>query len=323
MPGARATASGQTGGVDTFDPTHGHDLDALLEVGFPPGPKDFVAFWRETYAAVRAIPLKVERRPVKSTIPGADVWIATWDSLGGVRVGGWIVVPKDGVFERGAVVGHGYGGREAPDGALPGPATAAIFPCARGFHLSAQPGIPNQAGLHVVRGLESRESYIHRGCVADFWTGASVLEELYPAVQGRLDYLGGSFGGGIGAMLLPWDARFRRAYLDVPSFGNHPLRVTMKCTGSGEAIRQIYLTKPEIMEVLQYFDAATAAHYVNIPVFVAAAVSDPSVPPPGQFAVYNAIRSPKELFVRLTGHPDTPADNEALRGELVTWFNEV
>jgi cephalosporin-C deacetylase len=28
-------------------------------------------------------------------------------------------------------------------------------------------------------------------------------------------------------MALPWDDRFQRAYLEVPSFGNHPLRVQM------------------------------------------------------------------------------------------------
>ena len=323
MPGAQGRNKSHTGRVNSFDPTHGHDLDALLEAGFPVGPKDFVTFWRETYAAVRAIPLNLERRQIRSSFPGIEVWEVRWDSLGGVRVGGWITAPADGIFARGAVVGHGYGGRDAPDGGLPGPAAATIFPCARGFNLSAAPGIPNQAASHVVRGLESRETYIHRGCVADFWTAASVLEQLYPAVLGRLDYLGGSFGGGIGAMLLPWDARFRRAYLDVPSFGNHPMRVTMRCTGSGEAVRQIYETKPGIMDVLQYFDAATAAHHITIPVFVAAALSDPAVPPPGQFAVYNAIRSPKELFVRLTGHPDTPADNVTLSEELTGWFSEA
>ena len=52
----------------------------------------------------------------------------------------------------------------------------------------------------------------------------------------RLDYMGISFGGGIGALALPWDERFHRAHLNVPSFGHHPLRLTLPepdTTGSG------------------------------------------------------------------------------------------
>ncbi|MEZ5576382.1 MAG: hypothetical protein R3F44_12440 [Candidatus Competibacteraceae bacterium] len=37
---------------------------------------------------------------------------------------------------------------------------------------------------------------------------------------------------------------------------------------------------------------------------VAAARFDPAVPPPGQFAVYNALAGPKELFVLRAGHFD-------------------
>jgi cephalosporin-C deacetylase len=253
------------------------------------------------------------------------VFEVEYDSLDHVRIGGWILVPRKQKFSRGIVFGHGYGGREAPEtGWFVGPPAAGIFPCARGFNRSAHPDIPAHSHEHVLHGIESRQTYSHRGCVADVWLAASALVELFPECASCLDYIGGSFGGGIGAMKLPWDDRFRRAFLDVPSFGNHPLRVTLPCTGSGEAVRQRYLSDPAgVMNVLRYFDAATHARHIRIPTMVGCALFDPSVPPPGQFAVYNALNEPKRLFVREAAHFEWPGaadEDRRLQALLHEWF---
>ncbi|WP_220449098.1 acetylxylan esterase [Nonomuraea mesophila] len=71
-------------------------------------------------------------------------------------------------------------------------------------------------------------------------------------------------------------------------------------------MRARYARHPETAEVLRYFDAATAAARITIPVHVAAALFDPAVPPPGQFAVHNAPAGPRELHVPATGHHDHP-----------------
>jgi cephalosporin-C deacetylase len=110
----------------------------------------------------------------------------------------------------------------------------------------------------------------------------------------------------MGALALPWDDRFRKAVLDVPSFGNHPLRVTLPCVGSGEAVRLLYAKRPQIMSVLRYFDSAVAARHIRVPTLVGCALFDPAVPPPGQFAVFNCLGSAKSLFVRPAAHFDFP-----------------
>lgn len=142
----------------------------------------------------------------------------------------------------------------------------------------------------------------------DLWRAASVLHEAVPESRPRLDYLGGSFGGGTGALALPWDDRIRSAYLCVPSFGNHPLRLQLPCCGSGEAVRLLAQTRPAIREVLAYFDAALAARHTHKPVLVAAAAFDPAVPPAGQYSVYNSLAGPKELYPLTAGHHDGYAD---------------
>jgi len=309
----------------SFDPTYGFRLAELLQVQAPEEPPDFSSFWQATYEEARQIPLAIQQRDIAS--PHADhalfeVEFTSWD---GVRIGGWITVPRTISRDAGGwVVGHGYGGREAASFDLPPPSAPAIFPCARGFHRSIHPKIPNQSGEHVLYGINSRETYVHRGCAADLWCAASVLIELFPDAALNLRYFGGSFGGGIGALALPWDQRFRKAFLDIPSFGNHPLRVQLPCVGRGESVRQHYQTHPEIMEVLRYFDAAIAARHIQIPIFVAAALFDPAVPPPGQFAVYNALAGPKELYVRSAAHFASifsEPEGRELSSLLARWFS--
>lgn len=137
--------------------TDEYTLDDLLAVGAPSPPADFARFWTGLYDRAR----QVDPAPVmRGSGPLRDI---EFTSLCGVRIGGWLSLPADGVVERGLVVGHGYGGRAAPD------APSAAIPVER----------------------------------------AAVLYFCAP----------------------------RLACLWVPSFGNHPLRLTIPCTGSGEAVR--------------------------------------------------------------------------------------
>ncbi len=306
----------------SFDPTYGHDLDALKKVGYPTGPIDFADFWRSMYDRTLSVAPRVEVREINRT-DKRIVHEIEYDGLGEFRVGGWLTLPADGKFDRGVVVGHGYGGRGAADLSPAFDGAVAIFPCGRGFNRSARPFLPDRGGVHVLHGITSRDTYLHGPCVADFWAGASALLSLYPQIAGRIDYYGTSFGGGIGAMALPWEPRFRRAFLEVPSFGNHPLRVTLKCEGSGESVRLYYQTHPEVLDVLAYFDAATSASYTKIPVLCAAALFDPAVPPPGQFAVYNALAGPKQLIVRTAGHwtyPEETVEHASMIRSVRSWL---
>lgn len=303
-----------------FDPTYGYTLEQLLKVPAPEAPADFAEFWRATYEEARAIPLRAERRLSPIASERFDVFEVYYDSLGGVRVGGWLTVPKDGRIERGVVAGHGYGPRPGPGLEQGGPPAAMFFFNARGFALSEHPAIPNESLRHVVHGIQSRETYVLRGCVADIWLAASALIECVPEAGRNLQYTGGSFSGGLGALALPWDARFRKAFLEVPTFGNHPLRVRLPSGGSGAGIRNYFQQHPEVLDVLAYYDAAAAARFVRIPVLAACALADPAVPPPGQFSVYNALAGPKKLILRKEAHPTKPDEDKVVYRQVDEWF---
>lgn len=285
-----------------FDPTYGYNEAALQSVACPPAPADFATFWRETYVLAKQLAPRPTLRLIHESrqIKIFEVEFDAWNDEQPIRIGGWMTIPTIEKINSGLIVGHGYGGRSGPDLSPLISSAAVLYPCARGFNRSAHRGIPNIAERHVLHGIQSRESYVHRGCAIDLWAAAWALVELEPLAANWLCYAGESFGGGIGALAIAWEPLFKRAFLDYPSFGHHPLRLGLQCVGSGEAIRRAGGEKH--LPVLQYFDAATAASCTTIPVMVAAALFDPAVPPPGQFAVYNCLAGPKELFVRQAAH---------------------
>jgi cephalosporin-C deacetylase len=96
--------------------------------------------------------------------------------------------------------------------------------------------------------------------------------------------------------------------------------------GSAAAVQNYQKTHSNILATLNYYDAAIAARNIQVPVHVAAALSDPVVAPPGQFSIYNALPSEKKLFVLDMGHSEYPrqaAQKKALLSELQVFFSDL
>ncbi len=305
-----------------FDATHGYDLDALLQVQPPAAPAGFDDFWQQVYTDARTVDPQPWMTPDPMTGRHHEVHHVDLTTLDGLRLGGWVALPH-GPARIGVVISHGYGGRAEPDlTALPADA-AAIFPVARGLPtMSLMPEVLRPEDGHVIDGIESVDTYVLRGCAADVWCAATALHQLLER-ELPLVFVGGSFGGGQGALALPWDERFVAAALNVPSFGQYDLRLAQQCTGSGARVTEYVKDHPQAREVLRYFDAATAATRLQIPTLMACALWDPAVPPAGQFAVHNAARSATGDAARLqvlsAGHAEYPSQV----GEAAVWLRGV
>lgn len=287
-----------------FDPTYGYDLEQLLAIPLPNNePADFDTFWTQLYQQTLSTKLNIETRPSDFSNDKIEVKEVYYDTLDNTRIGSWLAIPRHQKITNIKVQGHGYGGREAPDLAIPDN-TAVLFPVAPGFFISAWKDIPGTSKEHVLYGIESKETYVFRICAAALWSAASVMIELFPDCADTLYYSGSSYGGGMGCLMLPWDKRYTKASLGLISFCNHPIRVQCECVGSGSAVKDYYERHPEVMEVLRYFDGAFAAKRIQVPTVFACAKFDPSVPPPGQFTAYNVCNAQKRLSVFLTGHFD-------------------
>ena len=236
---------------------------------------------------------------------------------------GWLLIPQHGLIKRGFIVGHGYSGRSKPNFDLPLQNAALLFPVLRGMEHSPFPPASPEPHWHVLHNIHDREHYIMGGCVEDTWLAVSALLRLYPHLSGHIGYLGLSFGGGIGALALPWEDRISRAHLNVPTFGHQRLRMTLPSLGSASSVQQFVKDHPAVLNNLDYFDAAIAARHIRIPMHCALAGFDPFVAPAGQYAIYNALMGSRHLFRLTAGHHEYTSrqqEEASLEKELSDFF---
>lgn len=300
-----------------LDGTYGTGLPELLAVPPVPAPPGFAERWSAWFAEASAVPAEPVRSPA-DRIGDHDVSIVEFTAAGGLRLRGWVALPVSGDVRVGIVHSHGYGGRDAVDlDRVPADA-AAIFPVARGLGaLNTGVGAPAVKDEHVLHGIASVDEYVLGRCAVDLWHAGTALREVVGAAAAGaaadlpLYLVGESFGGGIGALALPWDDRVVGATLIVPSFGQYDVRLGLRCEGSGETVRRHVLEHPEARDVLRWFDASTAAGFAAVPVRVEAARWDTVVPPPGQFAVANAVTRAAEA-ARASGAPGPELELEVL-----------
>ncbi len=308
-----------------FDPTHSYSFEQLKTIGYPPVTPAFKKFWQSTYQENLRIPLQIRLEDTGIFYKDLSVKKLTYSSWGGHTTGAWVLEPLQQKIKAGLIMGHGYGGRDGYAIAMIPRNTVIFLPVARGFHLSAVAGYPNESSKHVIYHINNKYDYSIRGCVAELWTAVSCAYEIYPQIK-TCSFSGASFGGGLGALMVPFENRISRYHLSVPTFGNQPLRTKVPCTGSGESVRKYLAENPEIEQTtLPFYDSATAASLIKIPGIVSPALFDPAVPPLGQFSVANAIPGEKEIWVFQTGHFDTKIsgqEDRILNEKLISFFEQ-
>jgi cephalosporin-C deacetylase len=306
-----------------FDPSYGYDLQGLFAIEPPPVPDGFAEVWRERYRAALAVDPSPRLARSRDQNAGYHCLDIAYRSTDDFHIGGWMLIPKRRAPTHALICGHGYGGVASPDFELPCADAIYLIPCFRGLGRSARAPISSDPWWHVLHDIDKPDRYILRGCVEDLWTGVSALLLLYPWLQNRIGYMGISFGGGIGALALPWEPRIALGHLNVPTFGHYPLRLGLRSIGSSESVRQFVERNAHTAVTLSEYDAAVAARFIRQPMHLALALFDPVVPPPGQFAIYNAIHGNKQLMVMRAGHFDYPEqtqDEQRLIAELGAFF---
>lgn len=280
----------------------------MLAEKAPEAPPGFDDFWTSRYRRARAVDPQPTLRQSADRHADWHVYDVNFLSTGGFKIGGWLLLPRIGKVRRGLVVGHGYGGRDRPDFDVPVKETAVLFPCFRGLSRSARAPISTNPAWHVLHDIDKPDSYVIGGCVEDLWVAVSVLVALYPWITGHIGYSGISFGGGVGALALPYDERIDRGHLALPTFGHQPLRLKLPTTGSAQSVQAYQKKHPDVLQTLRFFDAASAATRITVPTLMAVALFDPAVPPPCQFAIANAPVKNNEIFILDGGHFDYPDD---------------
>ncbi len=290
-----------------FDPTYGYTPESMLALRVTAPPTDFEEFWRSNYTEFLKSFKLLDISDTGKQFNEMKIKEITFQVHDQHKTGAWLLEPTNA--SKGLVVGHGYGGRQSYNTSFLLPNTAIIMPCALGFNLSKHPDLPNISSEHVIFNIENKNKYIIKYNVMEMWASAKILKDLYGTEE--IYYDGSSFGGGLGALAIPWEPLFKKAHLSVPTFGNQELRLKLNCKGSGQSVKTYYEKNDHILEkTLRYFDSAVAAKFGTIPTLFSLAAFDPSVPPPGQFSVYNEWTGPKQAIYFHSGHHSTEVSTQ-------------
>ena len=126
-------------------------------------------------------------------------------------------------------------------------------------------------------------------------------------------------------MAMAWD-HASNVVISMFQLRQSPFRLKLPMNGSGASSRHLLSSTPSILETLASYDDATAATHVRQPLHCACALFHPTVPPAGQFAIYNALKGPGALFVLTAGHcpyPEEHQESQPMLREVYDIFLQV
>ncbi|MDQ0826039.1 cephalosporin-C deacetylase [Arthrobacter sp. B2I5] len=274
-------------------------------------PHDFDAFWDETLAEARAVPLAPAYSPVENLLPLIDSFDVSFAGYGGDRIRGWLHLPahrspskrlpavvqyigysggrglvqQDTTWAQAGYAhfimdtrGQGYGGIT---GATPDP-----HPSAGDM---AHPGL-------MTRGLASKEDYYYRRLYVDAFRAIETVQSFPQVDSDNVVLAGISQGGGLALAAAGLSAGrlngIRAVLADVPFLQDLPRAINLAQRGPYPEITA-FLSRhrnhhEHVLEVLNYFDGVHLARRATAPALFSVALLDDVCPPSTVFASYNS-----------------------------------
>lgn len=302
-------------------------VQTFAHVGDPTPAPDHAPFWNHWYKAVTADRPFLRRRLTEdSSDPTAT---HEFDSAGGVRIGGTVIAPPEGVKTTGAlVVVHGTSPKQCEVEAarwnhLAKRGVAVFAIRLRGFPGSQRETgdlrTPDQLGASwLARGLAAQDhnEWVLPHAVADVFNACRAMRNWMLGRRGGDDHpvestpeptdhptvmlFGESLGGGIAVMAaaqlagkLPRDHFIDRLALGLPSLGDWGWRFAHRPCGAAIDLVKVLThhsdRRAELIERIRLCDAVVHAHKVRRPTLGKLAHKDDIVPAPTAAAVFNAI----------------------------------
>ena len=279
----------------------------------PTRPPDFEAFWEKTRVELGRVAPNVYREPLGPEDGPLRSERLAFDSLGGARVSGYVILHEDGAPRPLVVHGHGYDGDIEPMWRWARAGLNVVGVEARGYGRSGD-ALPEPSPWgYVLTGIESPERYVLRGAVCDYARAVEVGRGLLDASAiSRTVLHGRSFAGGLAVMA---EALLQVADLlvvAVPSLGWAEGRRFLVKEGSGDEINRYLEAHPEreedLMTVLSYFDPMNSATNVRCPTLVGLGLLDDVVPAPTVYAIAGHLGGPREVVELPVSHTELPEE---------------
>lgn len=295
--------------------------------GRNPRPADFDAYWDRAVAEMKAVDPKVELRPAAFSVPFAECFDLYFTGVGGARVHGKYLRPKQAAKPHPAVLQfHGYTGNA-------GDWHDKLSYVGLGFSVAAldcrgQGGQSEDVGGvkgttyrgHIIRGLDdSPEKLLFRQLYLDTAQLANIVMGMPEVDAGRVGAIGGSQGGGLTLACAALEPRIKRAVPVFPFLCDYQRVWEMDLAKDAYDELRIFFRQfdprhereQEIFTRLGYIDCQHLAPRIRGEILMGTGLMDTICPPSTQFAAYNKITAPKQMVIYPDfGHEHLPDFND-------------
>lgn len=282
--------------------------------GINPRPGDFDDYWAAALCELDAtdpepeLVLSAEIDP-----PHAEVFDLWFRGVGGARIHAKYARPKKSTGAIPALLQfHGYAGNSGDwhdKLAWTGQGIAMAAMDCRGQGGQSEDNTPvrgNTLNGHFIRGLDDApEKLLFRSIFLDTVQLARVVMSLPEIDPARIGTTGGSQGGALSIACAALEPRISRCVSIYPFLSDYQRVWEMDLAKDAYAELRTFFRnfdprherKEEIFTRLGYIDVQHLAPRIGAKVLMALSLMDNICPPSTQFAVYNAIRSPKEAVI--------------------------
>lgn len=278
-------------------------------------PPDFERFWEEVQAEAARIPLRpsLEHVPHRST-DEVDVYRLEYDSVDGLRIGGWYCVPTASHVlppYPGLLIVPGYMSEPTlpKSWARMGYAAVGVAPRGKlGSNSRFNPGYPGLLTHNIV----DRHTYAYRGFYVDALRAVDFVRDRPEVDPSRIGVHGSSQGGALtivtaalrndvitcGAAGAPYLCGFMDAARLTHSYPYQEINEYLHLHPDHE---------PLVRETVAYYDGINFAPMIEAPMLVYIGMKDDVCPPETGFAVHAAMACPKQLLTAPEGAHDAGA----------------
>jgi cephalosporin-C deacetylase len=276
-------------------------------------PADFDAFWTDSLAAARKLPLNARFTPVETYLKTIDSFDVEFAGYGGQAIRGWLNVPHERSGPLPCVVEYiGYGGgRGLPqDWLLYSAAGYAHFVMdsrgqGGGWRTGDTPDIAETMAPHypgfTTLGINSPGDHYYRRLYVDAVRAVEAARASDLVDPHRVAVAGTSQGGGTAIATAGLVGDLLAVLPGVP-FMCHISRAiritdTLPYFEITRYLRANPLRREQALRTLSYFDGVNFAARASAPALFSVALMDQTCPPSTVYAAYNHYAAPKDIRV--------------------------
>lgn len=302
--------------------------ELLVYQGINPRPHDFDEYWEQSLAEMHATDPQIELRPAKFFPSNAECFDLFFTGVGGSRIHAKYLRPKNAPNPHPAVLQfHGYTGNS-------GDWADKLNYVGLGFSVAAldcrgqgglsectEPVKGNSFRGQIIRGLDDDpRRFVFRQIFLDTAQLAEIVMNFDEVDARRVGAQGGSQGGALTLACAALAPGLKRAAPVHPFLSDYQRVWEMDLAmGAYEELKTYFRfydprheRQEEIFTKLGYIDIQFLAPRIEAEILMGSGLMDTTCPPSTHFAVYNKIRSKKNVLIYPDfGHEGLPGFSDA------------